>query len=582
MAGKRKRPTTDRQLWIEEARKRARTEHNLRGKAVDAWADRQWRAMTPERRPEEAQRARRDADAAEAAEAAAAAAAPDDDDSDTPLIGSRPTATTGLGEPHRWVRPTQSGVSRRNIGNNEARRTMQTRRQRSIFGPQENTEEEERQPADRTSDSNVYAQGDQSPPVRLRVGPVKIHEGAFTDAEEMILRRQAKLRGLNWPLCSTDNPPEWALAKYLGGGSFGHAHLYVGLDDSDHIVQRMVVKDAWVPNMMWAHTSIWYGDPASSGRRIMEVKIMELLLRNHGSDRVPQILHSDLWPEQQWYRIFMNFHGRGTLEQVIDRYWDKHRVTKQVTRIPEPALWAILHSLTQACLLMAYGGLSEDNHPRPGWSTIVHRDIKPSNIFLDEPDLRDFPTYPRAVVGDFGQALVISNVDPMNPQAYNCGEGTECYQAPETLPFFNAETMLPEHQGPLGSHTNVWGVGCTMARLMNLQHVRTVKGPRYTNGPEEYTWVTDSARRFYSPQLCELVERCVRYDYRARISVRNLARDVDSFTLPGQGEIDIVSSFRRISPDRHADFPEEMRLDVPDDEFKVGMVFDRENAERVD
>jgi serine/threonine protein kinase len=75
--------------------------------------------------------------------------------------------------------------------------------------------------------------------------------------------------------------------------------------------------------------------------------------------------------------------------------------------IPEPLLWKWFEDLAKACRLMdeEQDFSNDPKDPRPGLNTIVHRDIKPSNVFLDLPSnvVGDWPSYPVAIMGDFGE-----------------------------------------------------------------------------------------------------------------------------------------------------------------------------------
>lgn len=74
--------------------------------------------------------------------------------------------------------------------------------------------------------------------------------------------------------------------------------------------------------------------------------------------------------------------------------------------IPEPLVWKWLEDLAVACELLQNGVDKRHGPAEPKVNyTIVHRDIKPHNFFLDLPSEvnGDWPGYPIAVMGDFGQ-----------------------------------------------------------------------------------------------------------------------------------------------------------------------------------
>ena len=74
--------------------------------------------------------------------------------------------------------------------------------------------------------------------------------------------------------------------------------------------------------------------------------------------------------------------------------------------VPEPLVWKWLEDLAIACRLLHEGKDLVEVYPgqQTGQHVIVHRDIKPGNVFLDLPDEEsDWPTYPIATLGDFGE-----------------------------------------------------------------------------------------------------------------------------------------------------------------------------------
>ena len=65
---------------------------------------------------------------------------------------------------------------------------------------------------------------------------------------------------------------------------------------------------------------------------------------------------------------------------------------------------------------MQHGSVLVDDEVN-GWTPIVHRDMKLDNFWLDgynEEEKDDFPAYPKAMLGDFGIAIMTSDNDPNN------------------------------------------------------------------------------------------------------------------------------------------------------------------------
>ncbi len=111
--------------------------------------------------------------------------------------------------------------------------------------------------------------------------------------------------------------------------------------------------------------------------------------------------------------------------------------------IPEPTLWSIFSNLVDACLLLQYGGVVEDDVVE-GWTPIVHRDLHHGNVLLDDPlPEAPFPSYPRAVLTDFGLAIRTNTDDPLNPMAYNDCVGLDYWRAPEQNTFLTENTIRP-------------------------------------------------------------------------------------------------------------------------------------------
>ena len=620
---KRKRDT-DKQVYLREARKRARTDHGLGGKAMESWANSQWNALTPAEKVAGAQRAR-DAVAAGTATAAGPATAPGPATAAVPETSTGPfttartspaavTATAAVpataagstrsrspppppppppeGPPRLIPPPPPPGSppppqpspitplpgGRPGIFLPPRPASLAADVAAAVFVAQ-NTPDPRGQAAGEREETaqDIGNDGDTEKPPNMFRRRVRLDHGERTVEDTDRYRRQAKLLAPSWPLGVT-----WTFVQHLGGGGFGQAHLYVQLDQENRIVERIVIKDSWMISQQWGNVRSWHGNPRDiHDRRVTEVKVLENMLRNPGSDKVVQIRHAKLRPYSMRYRIYMSYHGRGTLSDLIGLYNPARVDLRDISthRIPEPAVWAIFHALTQACLLMEFGGV-EDDEKRPGWASVIHCDIKPANVFLDEPDPDCFPLYPKAVLGDFGLAVITNRTDPMNPSGYNGGEGTLCFRAPEMLSFVDQETLQPMPQGQLGSHTNVWGIGATMARLMNLQTSSMITGPLYMDGYERYEWLSEGTRQFYSEPLCNLVERCTYYNITARIALRQLRGDIDQYTLGLRGHHDCSGGARHMTQEDKEHWPYYAKLVLlPEDPFREGMFFNPADAE---
>ncbi|KAK3724846.1 hypothetical protein LTR37_000894 [Vermiconidia calcicola] len=393
-------------------------------------------------------------------------------------------------------------------------------------------------------------------------------------------------------------PPEgvaWAGKRYLGGGAMGQAYLYYEVDENFAISRRIVVKDCYVPLKHWGSVQHWFGDPRDpKGRVHMEIKAMEALKGKTGSDKVVEIEHSEVNDERLYYRIYMEFCGRGSLNDLLGENYvreekraksgrGKKKVAAQEEAgpfVPEPAVWAIFDALVDATCLMAFGDSKSDARiaeqegtDSSTWRPIVHRDLKTENIYLADPHPDWFPQYPVAKIGDFGIAIMTDEGDVMNPHAYNDEEGTQSWMPPEMLPFVDGVTKDIKPVGRLLDWTNVWGIGAIILRVMNGHPESIVnpgpgqgmaKGPTYKDGTGEPQLEAD-ARDHYSWQLCDLVEQCVRFTPSDRIGVRELRRQLrehvnDAALTQGQQVLDA---------DEEID--EALVLMGEEDRYKVGM-----------
>jgi serine/threonine protein kinase len=102
----------------------------------------------------------------------------------------------------------------------------------------------------------------------------------------------------------------------------------------------------------------------------------------------------------------MEYYPHGSLHKVLTATYPRQDGSfgtyHRNLPISEPALWSIFDNLVDACLLLQYGNLTENN-PDPDWTPIVHRNISLDNIWLTKQlEGGHFPSYPRAVHGDFG------------------------------------------------------------------------------------------------------------------------------------------------------------------------------------
>lgn len=148
--------------------------------------------------------------------------------------------------------------------------------------------------------------------------------------------------------------------------------------------------------------------------------------------------------------------------------------------------------------------------------------------------------------------------------------------APEQTLRVDSTTFRPVLTDKVLSHTNIYGIGATIARMMSLD--RSVQQPMWERGNQPYAWTPAPVRRQYSSQLCKLVRQCVRYNPRERISARKLKRKIGKYT-----RLSRVNGSKPPPPDRGRGMrwrdpedepPAELQLYVPSDMYRLGMTAD--------
>ena len=347
----------------------------------------------------------------------------------------------------------------------------------------------------------------------------------------------------------------WQHARHCGSGTFGSAHLWVSGNGTNQIARRIVVKDAWVsdPNR-WGSVKSWHGDPRdAAGRTPVEVYAMREMRTRIGADRVVGYHASSVDDSRMAYRILMPYYPHRPLDDIVTWYQ-----SPPVRSIPEPFIWSVFEALTDACLVMENGTTRKMAAPPPTWQQIVHKDITLGNTFLDAPIAGDFPSYPRAVLGDFGSCILTQENDIMNPNHYADNMGSEGYMAPEQTNFINQASKELQLIDKLKGWTNVYGIGRTVQCLMKNEDY-PLTGPLWQEGYVDPGPIFSAAEQnTYSQELRDLVKKCVRYTPSRRITARRLKGKILRRTGgAGAGGVDRAGGRRTgVIPQAHADYLE--------------------------
>ncbi|KAI4231641.1 MAG: hypothetical protein L6R40_007674 [Gallowayella cf. fulva] len=156
--------------------------------------------------------------------------------------------------------------------------------------------------------------------------------------------------------------------------------------------------------------------------------------------------------------LYLEHCDGGNLHDVMNK-----RAT-QSHYIGEQGVWDIFSQLINAVAFLQYGvrdACFRPEPPKPDWIGVLHRDIKPDNIFLILPT---GDGYPRIVLGDFGQGIMI-NDDGKWGRQYMIG---------------NQATAPPEvNEGGLCAYTfagDAYAVGRTMVFVCTFQFQEDLLG----------------------------------------------------------------------------------------------------------
>lgn len=309
----------------------------------------------------------------------------------------------------------------------------------------------------------------------------------------------------------------------------------------------MFRKDVYLDDEAWFNPRHWEGDvKINNSKRPWEVACHVAM---NGRSSVVGLRDASASHRTFSYRLYLNWTQHRDLHDLIDRY------RRLGSHVPEPMVWHVAESLAEAGLAMEgqVHGQAED------WAEIVHReaapprsrqaqlthtrDIKPSNVFLDGPDPRNYPWYPKPLLGDFGLAFRTTQDDRFNPLWYNTGLGTPGFFAPEQKRWRDANTLQRSHNWKLGAKTNVYGVGVVLY-CMVMNETRPKQPLWFTPGDGDDTLHITNPDPFdpahvvnnYSTELTDLINDCLEFRPNDRPTFtemwRYIQREIDD--APGQ------------------------------------------------
>ncbi|KAK5999731.1 hypothetical protein QM012_005137 [Aureobasidium pullulans] len=177
-------------------------------------------------------------------------------------------------------------------------------------------------------------------------------------------------------------------SKAIGAGAYGKAHLWVHLDGTQQVVDRIVIKN-FIAESKFAITE------DSPAERISTEAYISQLLVPDGSQNfytVPILACQPISGSTGGWRTYSPYYSLGNFETLVNKY------TKDAS-LPELFLWFFFYRMAKAAIAMDETLRKDNTGP-----VIVHNDIKPDNIFLGSPGSldkdADFVMYPPAYLGD--------------------------------------------------------------------------------------------------------------------------------------------------------------------------------------
>ncbi|KAI9693230.1 MAG: hypothetical protein M1822_005226 [Bathelium mastoideum] len=323
---------------------------------------------------------------------------------------------------------------------------------------------------------------------------------------------------------------EWRCYAMLGSGGFGIIGLWVAVDESNNVTDRMVVKQVsrrqfefkghngphhWNDALLWHESPFLRYSHEAHVHRILNMRPSPALV-GYRSDVV--------YKQKEAIRIFLDFCSHGDLWDLNNKYGyyrDQQRISSTNVTLPiraqyppEPFLWFLMLKLIDACIALEH--IPQELVQKE----IVHRDIKFENVYLSAPE-PDWPHYPAPKLGDFGLAIFTGPEDNNNPVQY-LGPGTPGWMAPEQLgsPYKLEHPQLDQAGNPmrLDARTNVWTIGLLIWAFA-LGHDSPPEPSIRVRMTMTRNPASDAFRKLYpfdpwpySIQLQEIIRLCMEFD----------------------------------------------------------------------
>jgi serine/threonine protein kinase len=232
---------------------------------------------------------------------------------------------------------------------------------------------------------------------------------------------------------------------------------------------------------------------------------MRAMVQCAGHPHIVSIFAHDL--SGPYGSLYMPLCELGSLDSLILRF-----VERRAKLSDEGFLWKVFWDMSLAVCYLWSGHPYEDTRRRAleskrvkanaeGWNCVLHRDIKPGNIFMTwdrGPSLDQDTVYPRILLGDFGTAVTVNDLNTQNLDMI--GGADSNFEAP----------------GPrFGKRRDLYGVGLVIHCLATM---RQLPVPSSTMLAQDPLGPTSQA----SDELLKRVRHCLERDPRERPPLRDL------------------------------------------------------------